>query len=268
MLTDTIILTEHMSPIGIPTEFMIKPSVTPRVSAIIPALNEAKNLPHVLPLIPQWVDEIILVDGHSTDDTIAVAKSLCPQIRIVNQTGKGKGDALRAGFENATGDIIIALDADGSTDPAEIPAFVGSLLAGADYVKGSRFLQGGGTSDMELLRRAGNWGLMMLVRLLYGGNYSDLCYGYFAFWRHSLPILKPDCDGFEVETLINVRALRAGLRIAEVPSFEAERIHGVSNLNTFRDGWRVLKTILSERVKPMAPATSTSFGKVAREVSA
>ena len=219
----------------------------PSVSVVIAALNEEENLPHVLPKIPSWVDEVIIVDGGSTDETIAVAQKLNPDVVIVNQLGKGKGDALRLGFEAATKDIIVALDADGSTAPEEIPAFVGALVSGADYVKGSRFLQGGGTADMTLLRKLGNLGLVQLVTLFYGGKFSDLCYGYNAFWRRTLPLLDLDADGFEIETLMNIRALKAQLKVAEVASFEAERIHGESNLNTFKDGWRVLKTILSEK---------------------
>lgn len=221
----------------------------PKVSVVIPALNEAGNLPHVLPRIPQWVHEVILVDGYSKDDTIAVAEATWPGIRIIMQEGRGKGAALRTGFAAATGDIIVMLDADGSTNPAEIPAFIGALLAGADFVKGSRFLQGGGTSDMTILRRLGNWGFTFGVRVLFGGSFSDLCYGYNAFWSKVLHYLELDADGFEVETMMNVRALSKGLRVAKVPSFEADRVHGVSNLRTFPDGWRVLKTIVGEWLK-------------------
>ncbi|HEX2910681.1 MAG TPA: glycosyltransferase family 2 protein [Chloroflexia bacterium] len=217
----------------------------PTVSVVIPALNEASNLPHVLPRIPMWVHEVILVDGNSTDNTLEVALSLLPEIRIIKQDGRGKGNALRCGFEAATGEIIVMLDADGSTDPAEIPAFC-ALLSSADFAKGSRFLQGGGTSDMEFYRRLGNWGFVLAVRALFGGSYTDLCYGYNAFWRRVLPRLKLDGNGFEIETMMNVRALKAGLRVVEVPSFESRRIYGSSNLRTFPDGWRVLKTILKE----------------------
>ncbi len=173
---------------------------------------------------------------------------------MVGQERKGKGNALRCGFAAATGDIIVMLDADGSTDPAEIPAYVGALLSGADFAKGTRFMQGGGTSDMELHRKMGNWGFTTLVKILFGGQYSDLCYGYNAFWAHVLPRLSLDGDGFEIETMMNVRALRAGLLIAEVPSFEYDRIYGTSNLNAFKDGLRVLRTIFQEWVKPATGA--------------
>jgi glycosyltransferase involved in cell wall biosynthesis len=216
------------------------------VSAVIPALNEAKNLVHVLPRIPPWVHEVILVDGHSTDGTAEVASALWPDIRIVQQRGRGKGAALRTGFDAATGDIIVMLDADGSTDPSEIPAFVGALLAGADFAKGSRFLQGGGTADMPLYRQLGNSAFVAMVRCLFGGHYTDLCYGYNAFWRSAVRSLRLDGNGFEIETMMNIRALVNGLKIAEVPSFEGARVHGTSNLKTIPDGWRVLTTIWRE----------------------
>lgn len=235
----------------------------PLVSVVIPTLNEADNLPHVLPLLSEpavrWlIQEVLLVDGHSVDGTIERARELYPKVRVIMQPGKGKGDALRAGFAAARGDIIVMIDADGSTSPLEIPNFVGALLSGADLAKGSRFLQGGGTTDMTFHRRLGNWGFVKMVRTLFGGNYSDLCYGYNAFWRSILPLLYLDGDGFEIETMMNVRALKAGLKITEVPSFEAPRVHGEGRLQTFPDGWRVLKTIIREwRSQPaVAPARS------------
>ncbi len=219
----------------------------PDVSVVIPARNEAANLSHVLPYIPALVSEVVLVDGHSSDDTIAVAQQLCPSIRVVKQTGCGKGDALRCGFAACTGDIIVMLDADGSADPHEIPRFVEALMKGYDFAKGSRFINGGGSQDITFLRRLGNRVLSRFVNLLFWTQYSDLCYGYNAFWRRCLEHIAVDCDGFEVETLINLRMHKAHLQVIEIPSFEHPRIYGESNLHTFRDGWRVLQTILKER---------------------
>jgi glycosyltransferase involved in cell wall biosynthesis len=226
------------------------PKNRPTITAVIPTLNEAENLPHVLPIVGQLTDEVILVDGRSTDKTVEVARKILPSIRIVEQTGSGKGDALRSGFEKATGDIIVMLDADGSTNPAEIPLFVGALLAGADFAKGTRFAQGGGSSDMSFIRNMGNRAFVIMVRALYGGRYSDLCYGYNAFWSDVVTDLRLDSDGFEVETAMNIQALRAGLKIVEVPSFEEDRIHGTSNLRAIPDGFRVLRTILRKRMQP------------------
>src|SRR5260221_13786712 len=102
-----------------------------RVSVVIPVSNEARNLPHVLPAIPPWVHEVILVDNHSTDGTHEVAHALIPHVRFIQSAyGRGKGAALRTGFAAATGDIIVTFDGDGSTDPREVPAFVRALLDG------------------------------------------------------------------------------------------------------------------------------------------
>ncbi len=227
--------------------------VGPLISVVIPARNEAKNLYHVLPYIPSFVSEVILVDGHSSDDTIEVAQGLYPSIRVIKQTGKGKGDALRVGFAACTGDIIVMLDADGSADPLEISRFVAALSQDCDFAKGSRFLEGGGSDDISLLRRLGNRGLGLLVNILYQTRFSDLCYGYNAFWKHCLDHVDVDCDGFEVETLINLRMHKANLKMVEVASFEHSRIHGESNLRTFRDGWRVLQMIVKERMRKDLP---------------
>jgi glycosyltransferase involved in cell wall biosynthesis len=148
----------------------------------------------------------------------------------------------------ATGDIVVLLDADGSADPLEIPRFIDVLLQGNDFAKGSRFLRGGGSHDITWIRRTGNYGLIWLVNLLFGARFTDLCYGYNAFWKYCQDCLAIDSDGFEIETLINIRMHAAGVKIAEVPSVEYQRIHGTSNLNAFRDGWRILKVILKERL--------------------
>ena len=235
---------------------------SPLVSVVVPALNEERNIPHVFERIPGDVHQVVLVDGHSVDDTVAVARKLRPDVCVVTQTRKGKGNALACGFEAATGDVIAMVDADGSADPAEIPQFVAALLDGADFAKGTRFLPGGGSADITRLRAHGNQALTTFFNLCYSRKHSDLCYGYNVFWRRHLPVLGLDAasplgedgsplwgDGFEIETLIHVRVARAGLRVVEVPSFEYKRIHGVSNLNAVRDGLRVVRTIFAERAR-------------------
>jgi glycosyltransferase involved in cell wall biosynthesis len=238
----------------------------PRVSVVIPTLNEAANLPHVFARMPD-VYEIILVDGHSIDSTVEVARELRPDVRVILQEGKGKGNALACGFAAARGDIIVMLDADGSTDPAEIPDYVAPLLAGVDFVKGSRYAEGGGSHDITRVRSLGNRLLNGTVNVLYRTRYTDLCYGYNAFWAHCLPYMDVTCDGFEVETLINVRVAKAGLRVAEVPSVEHERLFGESKLNAWRDGRRVLGVILRERVaRPTSGAAPDAWHPQFREL--
>ena len=235
-------------------------SPAPRISIIVPARNEAKNLEIVLPQLPD-VHEIIVVDGHSVDGTPEVALRVRPGVQVITQTRKGKGNALVCGFERATGDIIVMFDADGSADAAEIPRFIDALMAGADVSKGSRFLPGGGSDDITPHRRLGNLMLSGMTNLLLGTRYSDLCYGYNAFWSRILPsldlppshLVAPDGgmlwgDGFEIETLLNCRFAENDLTVVEVPSVELLRIHGESNLNAVSDGLRVLKTVLDERL--------------------
>ena len=234
-----------------------------QVSVVIPTRNEALNLPHVLEALPEGLHEVIVVDGHSTDNTIEVARRILPDVKIVQQTRRGKGNALTCGFAAVTGDIVVLLDADGSADPNEIPSFVAALAEGADFAKGTRFDKGGQSYDITRFRRLGNAALNRLVNMLFGTCYTDLCYGYNAFRVHLLSLLDlPPInaesaeyvsgemlwgDGFEIETLINVRVALGGVKITEVGSTEKARIHGASNLRAIPDGIRVLYTILAER---------------------
>jgi glycosyltransferase involved in cell wall biosynthesis len=219
----------------------------PTVSVVIPTLNEAGNLPYVLNTIPKWVSEIIIVDGRSSDDTERVARVLRPDARIVVQTRRGKGAAIRAGLESAQGEIVVIMDADGSMDGSEIAAFRDALMSGADYVKGSRFAPGGGSTDITKLRRFGDYGICLLIKLLFGARYSDGTYGFKGMWADCLDCIDIDTDGFEVELLIDIRAHRAGLHTVEVPCFETDRIHGSSNLNAARDGLSCFWVIVKER---------------------
>jgi glycosyltransferase involved in cell wall biosynthesis len=235
---------------------------SPRVSVVVPALNEAANLRQVLPTLPP-VHEVIVVDGGSVDGTVATARELLPDVITITQVRRGKGNALAAGFARVTGDVVVMFDADGSADPAEIPRFVEALVRGADFAKGSRFRRGGGSADITPVRLLGNRFLHTWMNVTFRTRFTDLCYGYNAFWADLIPLLDlPEHDlavppgtamlwgdGFEIETLINCRFAGAGLTITEVPSVERRRIHGESNLRAFSDGWRVLRTLRTERAR-------------------
>lgn len=257
----------------------------PRVSVVIPALNEADNIPAVLDAIPEWVYEVVLVDGRSTDGTPDVARRAWPNhhivvkerrqrqdrrraprdgatdrrgegmaLRLVGQTARGKGNALKMGIAAATGDIIIHLDADGSTDPREIGRFVETLKRGADYAKGSRFKQGGGTDDMPFDRKIGNGALTLLTNILFGTRYTDITYGYNAFWRRHAGALALEIDGWANEIIGNIRVARHGLRVVEVPSFEHPRLAGEAKLQgVYQVGWKILRAIIAERFSALRP---------------
>ena len=218
-----------------------------KVSVVIPAKNEAANIAWVLKNMPATVHEIVLVDGHSTDGTVEAATRERSDIVVTHEQQRGKGAALQAGFATATGDIVVMLDADGSMHPAEISRYIALLASGFDLVKGSRFMAGGASTDITTLRRLGNRGLLALTNVMYGTRFTDLCYGFCAFRRTALSALALSASGFEIETELIVQATMAGLRISEVPSVESPRRFGQSNLRTFRDGRRVLWTLLRER---------------------
>jgi len=245
---------------------------TTAISVVIPAKNEERNIAWVLQRIPNYVDEVILVDGHSTDRTVEVARAVRPDIRVLVEAARGKGAALRTGFAAATGDVVVMLDADGSMDPVDIETYVNALAEGADVAKGSRFLTGGGTADMTPIRHLGNRALLIMVNVLYRARFTELCYGYMALRRSGVQSLGLTGSGFEIETEIVVRSPRVGLRVVEVPSYEAERRFGTSNLNATRDGIRVFRTLLVHRFRrsrakgasgTWVPSQSTSPAPVA-----
>ncbi|MCL0073619.1 glycosyltransferase family 2 protein [Dehalococcoidia bacterium] len=228
---------------------MDRPQNYPSVTVLICTLNEEENLPYVLPKIPRWVDEILLVDGHSTDRTVEVAKKLRPEIKVVCQPGRGKGDALRYGIQHASGDIIVTLDADGSTDPEEMPRFIEPLLKGYDFAKGSRFLQGF-PQNKPWHRILGNWIIIITFDILFFRRYTDLCSGYNAFWKTVIEQVNPwSPDGFENEPLINCRVRRAGLKVIEVGHSDRGRLGGDIKERSWRQGFKAIKTIIRERFR-------------------
>jgi glycosyltransferase involved in cell wall biosynthesis len=249
-----------------------QPPLVETVSLIIPAKNEARNLATVLEHVPDVVSEVILVDGRSNDVTRSMAKLCNSEVRIVQPAAKGKGNALRSGFDAARGDLIIAIDADGSMMPTEIPNMLYFLRHGYDFVKGSRFMLGGGSLDITPLRGLGNKVLCGMANQMFESKMTDLCYGYFGFRRQFLANLDLRSTGFEIETEITARALLIGLRMTEVPSMELPRRHGNSNLRTFRDGFRVLRTLYRERARASrdgedGPSSSTTTVAYSEEES-
>jgi glycosyltransferase involved in cell wall biosynthesis len=235
------------------TATMTKPTQdpTPRplaISLIIPTLNEADGLREILPRIPAYVSELIVVDGGSTDDTVAVAKELRPDALVMGQSGRGMGNAVKTGAEAASGQIIVMMDADGSMNPEDIVLFVDKLLDGADFVKGSRVLPGAGSNDFTMLREFGNNFLTRAANLVSKGRYyTDITFGFTAYWETALVDLGDLSDGFGYEMQGAVRAARGGMTVAEVPTHEPARVGGESKLNPFTDGWSILKVILAER---------------------
>jgi glycosyltransferase involved in cell wall biosynthesis len=217
---------------------------SPYVSIVIPTLNEESNIKTIITEIKEvlvgYDYEIIVVDGNSTDSTVKIARSMGALVLFDNF---GKGSALIRGFATAKGSIIISMDADLSHRPRELKLLIAGIEAGYEVCMGSRFLTGGGTEDMPLLRQMGNKTFLLLVNSFFGSTYSDLCYGYRAFSRNALKRLRLSEKGFGIETEISIKAKKAKLRILEIPSYEKKRGEGDAKLRTLRDGYIILKTI-------------------------
>jgi glycosyltransferase involved in cell wall biosynthesis len=234
------------------------------VSLIVPALNEADGLRCILPRIPGDVDELLIIDGHSGDDTADVVAKLAPNALLVRQAGRGKGDALKTGLALATGEIIITMDADGSMNPEDIPSFIAQLRSGCDFVKGSRVLPGAGSDDFTRVRRAGNTWLTWLANIVFGSAYTDLTFGFNGYWHSTVAHLGLLADGFEFEIQLALRAATVGMRTGEVPTHEPPRVGGVSKLHPIRDGLAILKIILAEA----SPRRASRFGSQIRDDAA
>jgi len=223
------------------------------ISIIIPTLNEEKNLDVLLSRITNnkrlsaSIKEIIVVDGYSKDKTVQVARKHSGKVLF---DSKGKGSALRKGMRVAKGEIIIMMDADLSNREKEILLLAECIKLGYDAAFGSRFIQGGGSEDMPVLRRLGNKFFVLLVNLFWGSNYSDLCYGYRAFSQSAIKKLSLVSDGFPIETEISIKSAKKKLKVVEVPSFEKQRVHGKGKLKTFRDGIRIFSWLIREIMHP------------------
>jgi GT2 family glycosyltransferase len=221
-------------------------------TVVIPTLNEERSISELLlSLRKAGFSHILVIDGNSKDQTVEIAKRY--GVEVIYQNGRGKGAALVQAFghEYLQGDLIVMMDADGSMNPDELPAFIEALEIGNDVAKGSRNLNGGGSEDMSLVRRIGNTFFVVLTNLLWSANYTDLCYGFAVFKKDAIRKLYPNLrsKNFEIETEIFIKAKKYGLRIAEVPSIERRRKHGKSNLKALEDGLRILLTIVREFLK-------------------
>jgi glycosyltransferase involved in cell wall biosynthesis len=217
-----------------------------KIGIVIPTFNEEKNIGDVIfRLRDMDYTNILVIDGSSKDNTIKVAEK--SGAKIVLQSGRGKGQAIRQALENnyLDTDFLVLLDADGSMDPREIPRYIHALQNGADVAKGSRFLPGGGTIDMSALRKFGNSCMTLSVNAIYSTKYTDICYGFFALNRKAIKALSPllESNNFEIETELFIKAKQVGLNVVEVPSFENLRKYGESNLNSFRDGTKIFQVI-------------------------
>ncbi len=221
-----------------------------KISIVIPTKNEEKTIAGIVDDCLPYGDEVLLVDGHSTDNTREVASQ--HGARIVLDNGHGKGDGLRVSLREAIGDIVVFIDADGSHSPADIPILLQPLLDNeADLVVASRMR--GGSDELhgtvsEFIRLVGSGIITQVINLRYGANLTDSQNGFRAIRREvGLKIgLKEDIFTIEQEMIMKV--LKNGFRISEVPSHEFARKHGTSGIVVskvwHRYIWCLLKGII------------------------
>ncbi|MEM3781387.1 MAG: glycosyltransferase family 2 protein [Candidatus Micrarchaeaceae archaeon] len=218
------------------------------VSVVLPTFNEAENIRQAIHGIRREFGsigiknyEIIVVDKYSPDSTAKIAKGLGAKVIYCK---KGKGAALVKGLRLAKGDVLISMDADLSNEPKELRLLIDAIDIGYDVCLGSRFITGGGSEDMPLVRVIGNKFFVWLVNSLFRAHYTDMCYGYRSFSRKAFKKLDLKEEGFGIETEMNIKIAKAKLKATEVPSYEKKRLHGDAKLKTLRDGYTILMTIL------------------------
>jgi len=207
-----------------------------KISLIITARNESVTIPDVITVGKPYVDEVIVVDGHSTDDTHEVSERL--GARVFLDHGKGKGDGVRVGIEKAIGDILVFIDADGSHDPHDIPKLVRPILEDRyDMVVGSRMTGGSDelTGDIgRFIRNTGSHILLLCINYRWNVRLTDNQNGFRAIKTTVAKDLGLTENVHTIEEEMVLKCLRRGYRIGEVPSHEYHRKHGKSTLNMWK----------------------------------
>jgi glycosyltransferase involved in cell wall biosynthesis len=224
-----------------------------------------EDLNKTIPTLRGYDVEVICVDDHSRDRTAAIAQALGARV-VKNERKPGKGNALRAGFEAATGELLLMMDADYSHRPEDMPDFLAAMRDGVGLVIGSRVF--GGSEEYNHVRALGNVFLSGSVGLCMGRYLSDALNGYKLFRRDVFTDFRYTSRMFEIEIEIIANTLRKGYRIVEVVSHERARAGGEMKSRVVRHGTRFLTRILWERFRGINPAQASSPGTKAQESKA
>jgi len=224
---------------------MNNPSQSLKSTLLVPTLNEIEAVKVIMPQVEKsWIDEILVVDGGSTDGTIEYFQDL--GIRIHPQSKRGFGEAMKQGVSIAEGEIIVEFTPDGNSIPSAIPRLVSKIKEGNDLVIASRYKNGAKSEDDDWLTAIGNKLFTGIVNLLFRSSYTDVLVGYRAYRRSSFKQLKMDAAGLSWPCQSTIQFFRKNFRVAEIGADEPKRIGGVRKMRPFKTGWEVLTLIIRE----------------------
>jgi glycosyltransferase involved in cell wall biosynthesis len=223
------------------------------VSVIIPALNEEETIGKVVDEVPKekmeqagYKVEILVIDNDSTDGTKKIAEE--KGARVIVETVRGKGKAIRTAFKSVSGEFIFMLDADYTYPAIHIPEMLKVLEEGCDVVLGSRLKGRREKGAMTRLNLVGNHLLAFLANILYGTRISDLCTGYWGFRAEVIKDLHLDAIGFELEANMLAEVAKKGYRIGEVP-VNYRRRATYPKLGALRDGFKIGRKLIRKRFR-------------------
>lgn len=215
-----------------------------KVSIVAVCLNEAKSILRILDNIQKdLVDEILVIDGHSTDGTLELVKNA--GYNIILQEGKGRGNAFKTGFKNVSGDLVVMLSTDGNERPGDIKKLIDKANKGYDMVIATRFGLGK-SEDVTIIRNMGNYFFTKLCNIVSGLNVTDSMNGFRILTKEAIEKMNLQSNKFDIEAEITVKAGKLKLKVTEIPTIEDERYHSDSRLHTFKDGGIILKRIIKE----------------------
>ena len=216
-----------------------------KVSLVVLTRNEKEGLEKIMPRVKkEWVDEIIVVDGNSTDGTVELAEKM--GLKVVQQAKMGRGNAFRLGLENANGNTLVYYSPDGNEVPEDIPKLIGKINEGHDMVIASRFSKLSKSEDATFVRLLGNKMFTVVINSLYGTKLTDALNGFRAIKTNVMKEIETTAEHFDIEIQMSMRCIKNGYKVDEIPTVEPNRIGGVAKLNTFVDGWRCTKFLVKE----------------------